>query len=291
MSFSHIMLAVLAAAILGLFPLACKLIAQEQFPPLMMVGIRFLGASIPLLFMWKRPSIPFRRVLWISVALSAHLLFFMPAIRENVGAGLASVLTESQVFFTAILSAIFLGLKIPLRDIYALIVCFIGILLIGADMGFEGGNFWVFLLLIGSAFAWAVNNIQLTSLSEDPTPFVTLSWANALPIIPFLSASYFLETPAFLKAIDGFTYAHGVQLLLMSFLGGSVALGLWFYLFRKNNPVHVTSFALLAPFVGVLAGVIWMNEQFPILSLWGGGLVLSGLVLLQIFHYKARKNP
>lgn len=283
-------LAVLAALIWGFFPLTCKLIAQAQFPPLMMVGLRFLGASIPLLFLWKFPVVSFRRVFWISMTLSANQLFFMPAIRENVGAGLVSVLTESQVFFTAILSYFFLGWKLPVQDVVSLVVCFVGILLIGTSMGLEGGNFWVFLLLLGAAFTWGMNNVQLSALRDDPTPFVTLSWANILPVIPFLGSSYVVERIEFLHSLEGLTWTQGIQILLMSFMGGGVALGIWFYLLRRNNPAHVSSFALLSPFIGVVAAVVLMDEKFHVLSLFGGGLVLVGLVLLQIFQYNSKKT-
>ena len=287
MSFSHIALAILVAVIWGLCPLSCKLISNAHFPPTMMIALRFLGASLPIIFFLKKPKIPLTRLMLVSLALSCNMLFFMFAIKENIGAGLASILEESQVFFTIFLSYLILGYRLVLRDIILLMIGFMGIVLIGVDMGLGGGDLWVFALLLAAAFAWALNNIHLSSLKKDPTPISTIVWASFIPSIPFLGASYFYEQQAFLGALDAITLKSILLIFFMSFISGSVALWIWSYLLRHNNPVHVAAFALLSPLVGVLSSSCFCGEILTTATFWGGILILSSLIFLQISTHQA----
>jgi O-acetylserine/cysteine efflux transporter len=286
MSLSHIALAVLVAVIWGFYPLSCKLVAIAHFPPIMMIALMFLGASFPLVLFIKRPQIPFWRIGLISLALGCHMIFFVFAIQENVGAGLVSILEESQVFFTMLLAHFMLGYRLILRDIFLVLIGFMGIVLIGANMGLNGG-FFVFSFLMTGAIAWALNNIHLSVLKTDASPISTVVWANLLPGIPFLIFAYFYEKEAFINAIETLTWHIGVLIFFISFVAGSMALWILSYLLRHNNPMHVSAFALLSPLVGVLSSAYFCDEALTTETLWGGALILLSLVFLQVSTHHA----
>jgi O-acetylserine/cysteine efflux transporter len=283
---SHIALAVFVAVIWGFYPLSCKLVADAHFPPMMMIALMFLGASFPLVLFIKRPQIPFWRIGLISLALSGHMLFFIFAIKENVGAGLVSVLEESQVFFTMLLTHFLLGYRLIMRDVFLVFMGFMGIVVIGATMGLNGGLF-VFSFLMTGAIAWALNNIHLSVLKTDASPISTVVWANFLPGIPFFIFAYCYEKEAFINAVETLTWSIGALIFFISFVAGSMALWILSYLLRHNNPMHVSAFALLSPLVGVFASTCFCGEALTIETLLGGGLILSSLVLLQVSTHHA----
>jgi O-acetylserine/cysteine efflux transporter len=286
MTFSHIALAVLVAVIWGFYPLSCKLVADADFPPIMMISLMFLGASFPLVLFIKRPQIPFCRIGLISLALACHIIFFVFAIKEDIGAGLASILEESQVFLTMLLAHFILGYRLIVRDIFLVVMGFMGIVLIAANMGFNGG-FFVFSLLMIGAFAWALNNIHLSVLKSDASPISTVVWANLLPGVPFLIISYIYEKNAFINALETLTVHIGLLIFFISFVAGSMALWILSYLLRHNNPMHVSAFALLSPLVGMFSSSCFCGEALTAWTLWGGVLILSSLVLLQISTHHA----
>ncbi len=152
---SHILLAVAVAAVWGLNFVAIKL-GLRDFPPILFSSLRFALAALPLLVLGFRdgPPVPWRFIIGIGVALGVvkfPLLFF--GIDVGMPAGLASLVLQSQAFFTAIFAVFLLGDRPGPRQIAGMLVAFAGVGLIATEMP-AGNSLFGLALTLAAAAAW-----------------------------------------------------------------------------------------------------------------------------------------
>jgi len=127
----HILLAILITAIWGTNFVVIKF-GLESFPPFLFAALRFAASSIPWLPFVRRPAIPWKLLVQFGVFLGAGqfgLLFL--AMRHDISPGIASLLMQSQAFFTILISAVFYGERIRRLQILAVCIALFGIALIG----------------------------------------------------------------------------------------------------------------------------------------------------------------
>src|SRR5690606_30617373 len=80
-------------------------IGYEVFTPYWLVTCRFLFCFFPFIFFVPRPKAPLKQLLIISLFFwLGHFVFTSYGIYKGVPAGLASVLLQSNVIFTALLA-------------------------------------------------------------------------------------------------------------------------------------------------------------------------------------------
>ena len=125
----HILLAVAVAAVWGLNFVAIK-VGLRDFPPILFSSLRFALAALPLLILGLRggPPVPWRFIVGIGVTLGV-VKFPLLFLGMDVGmpAGLASLVLQSQAFFTAIFAAFVLGDRPGPKQVLGMIVAFAGV--------------------------------------------------------------------------------------------------------------------------------------------------------------------
>jgi len=287
MSAKHTLLAMLAVLIWGFYSIICKL-GLGHFPPMMIGGLRFLFAAIPFVFIIKRPQIPFKHIFLMGMVLTIHTIAFMLAMKKNVGAGMSSILMESQVFFTALLSIIVLRHTINIQQILSLILAFSGVVVIGSGIGIESGGVIGFLLLLTSAFFWGISNVQMSYFNEVNALSLVV-WISLIPPVPLLIFSYFTEQDAMMNALHNFTAQGTLAIFFLAIVNGVGALWIWCHLLRKNEPTLVVPFALLSPVIGIIGSQLIFDEVLSPQSIIGSVLILSGLLYLQVVTYRKKR--
>src|SRR5438445_99407 len=96
MKFHHILFAVLVMAIWGGNFVVIK-IGMDEVPPLFFGALRFLSASLPLLFFIKKPPVSWLIIISIGMALGvAKMAFMFVGINVGVSPGLASLILQTQ---------------------------------------------------------------------------------------------------------------------------------------------------------------------------------------------------
>ena len=106
MSFFHILFGILIAAIWGLNFVAIK-ISYQTFTPFILILVRFVMTSIPLIFFVPRPKSSWKYI--IGLALFQWIGQFVPlflAIHQGMSPGLTSMILQAQVLITTLLSVI-----------------------------------------------------------------------------------------------------------------------------------------------------------------------------------------
>src|SRR3982074_3098100 len=104
--------------------------------PFVLGGLRMVFTAFPAIFFVRRPHLPFR--VFAGFALASFFgqfgLLFL-AIKVGMPSGLASVVQQSQVFFTVLLAALVFGERPRPAQLAGTFVAAIGLAIIGAQSG------------------------------------------------------------------------------------------------------------------------------------------------------------
>ena len=76
-------------------------VGLDDLPPMLLGAMRFTLAAIPAVFFIRRPKIPLRWLLAYGLTISfGQFAFLFSAMTVGMPAGLASLVLQSQAFFT-----------------------------------------------------------------------------------------------------------------------------------------------------------------------------------------------
>jgi O-acetylserine/cysteine efflux transporter len=268
----------------GLNFVAMKL-GLRSFTPFQLGAARFLFAMVPLALWVRPPSIPLP---WLvtyglvqGVGQFASLFF---ALQVGMTAALASVLMQTQIFFTAILGALMLheGVGRPLRVGMAVaaagLCCFaIGV---ATDPGARAVTAAGLALNLLSAALWAASNIvvrriQVTAGRYDALALVV--WSGAVSAPSFVVLSLAFDDAAARWRWTGTSLGGWLAIAYLGWGSTALAYALWTSLLQRHPASRVAPFSLGVPVVGLLAGVLVLGERVTAWQWAGAALVLSAL--------------
>lgn len=279
----HILMAVAVAAIWGFNFVAIRW-GLDDFPPVFLACIRFAIAALPA-FVLPRPPVPLVRLLSVGTAwfVAQFALLFL-GMHAGMPPGLASVLMQSQAFFTVLFAAIVLGERPRPRHLAGMGVAACGVVAIGATVSGQGTDMTVLgLVLVMTASAcWAVGNIIMRGMGPvDFLPMIV--WLSAVGPVPLLVIALIFEGP---DAV-GHSLTHWTWLGLGSTVfQGAVATiggyGMWAYLLRRYPATLVAPYSLLVPVFGIGSAALVFGERFGPLRLIGMALILVGVAIVAL---------
>ena len=180
----------------------------RSFSPFQLGAARYLFAALPLVLLVRPPRMHWRWVLLFGLFQGVGQFgFLFMGLKVGMTAGLASVLLQTQVFFTALLGFALLRERpgLPLRvgmGLAALgLVCFaMNYVGPGSGVGVAAATTLAGLLLtLCGAAMWASSNIvarlaQQHSPGFDPLAFVI--WSSLVPVLPFMALSALFDPDA-----------------------------------------------------------------------------------------------
>ena len=213
------------------------------------------GKSI---FITKQPKIQFLRISTNSVA----MLCFFYGITSTPLAQLTTLGFTVPIFAT-ILAVIFMGEKIRIRRTSALIIGFIGtIIVMRPDISIELGA----MLIIFSSFLWSVCLIFIKKLTQTDSA-ITISLYFGIGMIP---ATFAMAFPV-LEMIDI------RQFLILVFIAitGTLAQTIMNSALKKGDLALLLPFDFLRLIWSVLIGYALFAEE-PHITLWIGGVLIVG---------------
>lgn len=274
----HILAAIAVALVWGLNFVVIKL-GLHDFPPFLFSALRFALAAFPAVFFLGRCPVRWRTLLFIGVVLGVikfGLLFW--SIQAGLGAGLASLVLQSQVFFSVILAAILYHERVTRWDMAGLGLGVVGLAVIASQGGAPSVPLSGLALVVGAAGAWAVANMALRRLKGVP-PFHFMVWMSVVPVVPLLLLSWMFEAPQAGYALMHLTW-HGVGVIVyVAMLATLFGYAVWGRLLSLYPAATVTPFALLVPVFGILGGWLFLGETLTLPVMAGLALILGGLSL------------
>ncbi len=262
--------------------------ALRDFTPFQLGAVRFFFAVAPLALWVRAPTIaPGWLVAYALIQGTGQFALLFFALKVGMTAALASVLMQTQVFFTAVFGA--LALREPVARPLKL-----GMALAGAGLLCFAVSFWTqpaaravtaagFALNLLAAAMWAASNIlarrlQATGAGYDPLALVV--WSGAVTSASFVVMSLLFDGA---DARWRWTRASPSAWLAVAYLGWvatALANRLWIGLFRHHPASRVAPFSLGMPVVGLFAGVLVLGEHVTGWQWAGAGLVISALAFV-----------
>ena len=282
MPFSHFLLALVVVFVWGTNFVVIKW-GLDDLPPFLFASLRFIFSALPWLLFIKRPAVAWRTLIMVGILMGAGqfgLLYW--AMQKDISPGLASLVIQSQVFFTIGMAVVFSGERIrPLQcGALALAVCGYGV------VGWRGAtdpSTTVTLLglsvVLAAAFSWACANMLVRSAGRvNMLAFVI--WSSVFSVPPVLALSLTLEGPGLM--LDSLASAGWTAWLAVAWqaLGNTLfGFGAWNWLLARHPTTIILPLALLIPVFGLLASVILLGETMPGWKWLSTGLVMAGLAL------------
>jgi O-acetylserine/cysteine efflux transporter len=278
MSPKDLLLALVVIIVWGLNFVVIK-IGLHDMPPMLLGALRFMLAAFPAILFVRRPQIPLRWLLLYGLTISlGQFAFLFYAMSVGMPAGLASLVLQSQAFFTLLFAALLLGERLRVANLFGLLVAAGGLLLIGLQ-GDRLMTMAGFFLTIGAASMWALGNIVTRRLGKVNLVGLVV-WGSLVPPLPFLALSWLLEGPEAIEAaLRGISLDSILVLIYLAFGATILGYGLWSRLLSRYPASQVAPFSLLVPVVGLTSSALLLDERLGPLQVLGALLVMLGLLI------------
>ena len=274
----HFLLAVAVVAIWGSNFVVIKL-ALAQLPPLLLATLRYTFALLPAVFFLRRPAVPWRNLATYGVLIGAGqfgLLFI--AMNGHISPGLASLVIQTQVFFTIGLAMRSAGERLQAVQWLALAIAAAGLGIIATHTDGSTTVLGLALVLL-AAFSWAAGNMTSRAAGRvDMLAYVV--WASAFAIPPLLLLSLLLEGPARIAQALAHADAVAWSAVLWQAVGNTLfGYAAWGWLLARHPAATITPMALLVPVFGLSSAAWALGEPLPAWKLGAAALVLGALAL------------
>ncbi len=276
MSKTHQLLAFLVTFIWGTNFVFIKY-GLDELPPFLFATLRFFLVAFPLVFFLPKPKAPWSLIATYGVLIGFGqfgLMFY--AMRSDISPGLASLVVQTQVFFSIVIAILFFKESVKGIQWLALSVVLTGIVLIAINVEGQTTTLGLVLILL-AAMSWALGNMSVKKAGNvNIITFLAYSSLFSVPILASLSL-YFEGWMLIKNSLESATI-NSLYVVLWQSIGNTLmGYGIWNYLLSRYDATIVTPWALLVPVSGMLASHLILNEPMPYWKLIAALLILTGL--------------
>ncbi len=202
----------------------------------------------------------------------------------TISAGNAGMLIGSTPIFTALIAVMFLKEKLGKPGWIGLSVGFVGIGFI--TLGTSDATFSISvgaILVLMAAVATSVFFVFQKSLHVTYTPIeltAYFTWAGTIPFLIF--------SPGLLDTIGNATLEANLSALYTGIFPAAIAYVTWATALSLGRASTVTSMLYVEPVIAIITAWIWLKEWPSTLSLLGGLIAISGVIIVSGI---GRKHP
>ena len=280
----------LAAALAIVFIWGMNFVAMKfalhDFTPFQLGAARYVFAVLPLVLFIKAPRLHWKWVVLYGLFQGVGQFgFLFSAIQAGMTAALASVLMQTQVFFTAIFSYLLLRERASHQLQVGLFLAGLGIACfsmnyLAPQTAASATTFWGFVLNLCAASMWAASNIvarkaQQASAGFDPLAFVV--WSSLVPVLPFVAMSWAFDDGATRWRWADAGVGSWLAVAYLGWVATVAAYGMWTALLKRHSANRVAPFSLGVPLVGLTAGTVLLGETITGWQWAGIALVVAAL--------------
>lgn len=277
MALRHFFLVLLVVSIWAFNNVAIKWGLQD-LPPLLMTTLRFMLVALIL--------VPFRRVTRQQLAWLLPLAFTFGFMHFSLlfvslsltDAGTAAVIVQLGTPIAMLLAMVILKEKLKLVQLVGIAISLSGVVVLSGSPTISSG--WVLLLLLTSAFGWAISNM-IVKKAPPISPLTLTGWLSFLAIPIVGGASWLTESHQLTLLLH--SSWRGWFGILFSAIGSSiVAYSLWYSLLRHYNVNLIMPYSLLTPVLAVVMGVTILGDTLNGFKVAGALLVIAGTAIAVI---------
>jgi len=262
-------------------------IGLRNFTPFQLGAARYVCATLPLILLVRAPRLQWKWLLLYGLfqGVGQFGLLFV-SLRIGMTAALASVLMQTQLFFTALFSFIVLAEK-PGRPLFVgLALAALGLCCFALNYALPAAGAAAattalgFVLCLGAASMWAGSNIvvrlaQRSAPDFDPLSF--LVWCSAVPVLPFILLSLLFDPSATRWQWTAAPWQGWLAIAYLGWVATIFAYSMWTSLIKRHGANKVAPFSLAVPVVGLSSGMLLLGEHVTAWQWAGTGLVVAAL--------------
>ena len=262
--------------------------AMVDFPPILLMGLRFTFAASILIWWFPIPK-KYLKKIFIAALIANVLQYSLTYSGLNlIDASAAVLLVQTEVPFGVLFAFFMLKEKPNLRSMIGISIAFAGVYILTGSPNLDGKIVGIGLTIIGSA-VWALGQVLVKPLSKEINPLALVAWLALFsgPILIIISS-----------ILDGNTYENiktasmnsWIIAIYLGFIMQPITYGCFYYVL-KNNPMYkvLPIVTMGIPLTGLLAAVFLLGEK-PTVELFMGGIVILIGVVMIVFKTSKLNN-
>ncbi|KAA3654360.1 MAG: EamA family transporter [Chloroflexi bacterium] len=286
MKIKHFLMLVLLAGLWGPSFLFIK-VAVETIPPITLVAGRVgIAAVLLLIYLYAQGGrLPREWAVWRHLAIIAMVHNAIPFMlfswsEQYIDSAIASILNGTTPLFTIVLAHFFtVDDKLTPAKLTGTLIGFGGLILLMLP-SFTDGVQLTTLGVLGVALAAALYGVAIVysrKYLSDLPPLVAPTGQMIMATVYVLPLSLLVERPFLLPPPSAQSLW---SLLALAVLGTAVAFVVYYRLIAVADASYVSMTTYLIPIVGVVLGLVVLNEQLTWHSYVGCGLILFGVMVV-----------
>lgn len=260
-------------------------IAIREMQPIWLNAVRLFIAMVVLFCIMRltKARLNFRHnwkpYLFLGVFNIALPFVLITFSEHSISSGMASILNSTVPFFTMILIPFFVPEESwSLQKAIGLVVGFAGVVILAANKveGSAGGFQWGALLVLMASISYAVAAIFARKVTFGVAPAAQAFGQSIFANLVLWPTAFLFEGSITLPT-KTITW---VALLWLAIMATGIGT---FFFYSLINSVGATKTSLntyIFPLMGVLLGVIFLNEQLSWRLLVGGIFVIAGVAIV-----------
>ena len=270
----HLLIALLVPLTWG-FGFVLAKAGLAHFPPLLLMGLRFLIAALILVWFVKLPRghWPMLTLIAMTSATLQYGLTFSGLARMD--ATPAILLIQSEVVFGAVIAALMLRERPTRRQVFGMTVSIGGIATIVGAPSLEGQFVGICLVLSGCLF-WAFGQVLVRRLGDALNGFQLTAWIGMIAAPQMLFASALIEgnpLPVLASASASDWLAVAYLGVIMTVIGYSA----WYFILARYPVPMAMPVLLLLPVSTILGAISFLGERPGTHVMLGGLIVIGGV--------------
>ncbi len=253
--------------------------AFESFPPILLMGIRFIFAASILIWWFPIPR-GYLKKIFVASFIANTLQYSITYTGLNlIDASAAVLLVQTEVPFGVIFAYFMLKEKPTLRALIGISVAFVGVYILTGSPNLDGKFIGIALTILGSAI-WALGQVIVKPLSKEINPLALVAWLAFFSGPILIGFSNFFEGNS-LNYIKNASFNHWMIAIYIGFIMQPITYGCFYYVL-KNNPIYkvLPIVTMGIPPTGLLAAIFILGEK-PTTELFvGGTVIIIGVIMI-----------
>ena len=261
--------------------------AMDDFPPILLMGLRFTFAASILIWWFPVPRGYLVKIFIASLVANTIQYSVTYSGLNLIDASAAVLLVQTEVPFGVLFAYILLKEKPTIRSLIGILVAFIGVYILTGSPSLDDKFLGIFLTILGSGI-WAFGQVLVKPLSKNLNPLTLVAWLALFsgPILILLSNIFDGNSITYLKSANMDSWIIAIYL---GFFMQPITYGCFYYVLKSNPLYKVLPIVTMGiPLTGLLAAIILLKED-PTTELYIGGFIILLGVILIVFT-KNEKN-
>ena len=263
--------------------------AFESFPPILLMGIRFIFAASILIWWFPIPK-GFLKRIFIASFIANTLQYSITYTGLNlIDASAAVLLVQTEVPF-GVIFAYFMLKEIPtIRALMGISVAFVGVYILTGSPNLDGKFIGIALTILGSAI-WALGQVIVKPLSKEINPLALVAWLAFFSGPILIGISNMLEGNS-LNYLTNASINHWMIAIYIGFIMQPITYGCFYYVL-KNNPLYkvLPIVTMGIPPTGLLAAIFILGEKPTVELFIGGFVIIIGVIMILYTKKKGVKE-